>query len=162
MTLQSSWGPTLEITKEEIAEVFGLYYLESDSDSIFVARTTWRLEFLPTTCEDTAWYHRRLGCFLGYPQPDIEAFVQGEHIAPLEVQEESNDHMSPRETAYTTFAPQLHADTDEGRKRAIQIGKENYETVLEYADLWNMPRLGQYAEELFQETVTNQSGFAFA
>lgn len=162
MTLQSSWGPTPEITKEEIAEAFDLHYLESDKDSIFVARTEWRLEFLPTTCEGTAWHHRRLGCFLGYPQQDIEAFIQGNHTAPLEVQEESSNHISPRETAYTTFVPQLHTDSAEGRKRGIQIGKENYETVLEIADLWNYPRLGQFAEQLFQETVADQSEFSFA
>lgn len=161
MTLQSSWEPTPEITKEEIAEAFDLHYLESDKNSIFVARTEWRLEFLPTTCEDTAWHHRRLGCFLGYPQQDIEAFIQGDHTAPLEVQKKSNDHMSPRETAYTTFAPQLHADSAEGRKRAIQIGKENYETVLEFSNIWNYSQLEQFAEQLFQETVADQSGFTF-
>ncbi len=163
MTLRTSSTPPDEsppITKEEVAETFGLHYIESDDYSLSVSRTEWRLDILPTEQHDVPGHHRRLGCFLGYPLPDIAAFIRGDHTEPLSIQESANGYMSPQETAYTAFSPHLHKDSDEGRKRAIQIGKENYNTVLEYADLWNLPQLRQYTEQLFQEAVADQSGFA--
>ncbi len=144
---------------EALIDVFDLRFRKWSEHSFYVTRTAWRLALLPsrTTSENAAAYARRLGCFFGYPQADIEHFIATDppDTQPKELVTEGV--FSPKEIAYTTYLPYRHEDSTDGFERAIDTGKSIRATVNDCATMWELPELAEYAEWLYETAVTECS-----
>ncbi len=147
--------PDHPITPEEIAEAFDLNYQWWADTCLDVARSSWRLDLLPSQGEVSEAYHRRLGCFYGYSEEDVEHFLTGGEQRTLPADLVSNGVFSHDEVAYTTFVPQGHDDSIDGYNRAIEMGKTNRSTIEEYADNWGIPELAAYAAWIYHDARTD-------
>ncbi len=149
------------ITKEHVTESFGLRYRIADEHALYVSRTNWRLEFLPTNSTFSDAYHRRMGCFLGYPSVDVEDFIQSD-LDWKEPRDFVDDGIfEPEEVVFSKFTPQGQKDTIGGYERAINRGKKNWQTVIDSSMQWELPELKEYANRLYQQSLVDCSGFSF-
>lgn len=142
-------------TNEEVAETFDLVYRSETDHSLTVARTSWRLDILPSHGEDSDAYHRRQGRFFGYPEVDIDYFINREEARTPPEDLVAQGVFQPEEIAFTTFVPQGYDDSITGYERAIEIGKNNRSTIGTLSHNWDVPALDAYAEWLYQDALTD-------
>ncbi|WP_330633648.1 hypothetical protein [Halocatena halophila] len=142
------------LTPEQLATAFDLPYQQWTENTITVARTSWRLDLLPPRDDFSDTYHRRLGCFFGYPKEDVEKFLtdSSDRIMPWE--HVADGVFSAEEVAYTKFVPQGRPSSIEEYERFIRNGKYNYEIIVDYAERWDFPALSAYADWVHQDTRT--------
>lgn len=147
--------PSSAFPIEAIAQTFDLPYRWWSEHELFVTTTPWRFDLLPATDNRTASpsYHRRFGCFFGYPRGDIEYFLStgSPYVRPGELVAEGL--LPPEELAYTTFVPRRHDDSIAGYERAIEIGKTNRETIADCAARWDLLALDAYADCAYHHAV---------
>lgn len=145
----------ISVTVADVAAAFDLDYYWWSETCLTVARSSWRLDLLPTPSEFSDAYHRRMGCFFGFPEADIDYFLTGTkgRTKPYDYVEE--EVFQPEEVAYVTFVPQVHEDSIAGYERAIAAGKENRDTITDFAEMWELPALEVYAEWMYHEALTD-------
>lgn len=147
--------PSSAFPIEAFAQTFDLPYRWWGEHELFVTTTPWRFDLLPATDNRTAStsYHRRLGCFFGYPQKDIEYFLSTNtpYTCPGELVAEGL--LQPEELAYVTFVPRRHDDSVEGYERAIKSGKKNRQIIADCATRWDLPALDAYADLAYHHAV---------
>ncbi len=129
-----------------IAAAFDLAYREH-FDTLNVARSSWRFELLPSTDEgvSTNAYFRRNGCFYGYPEQDVDHFIEtfGWDIYPADLSEDGI--ICPEEAAYMSLLPQRY-NVAVHYERAIKSGKHIRETITDCAKKWDFSYLDAHAE----------------
>ncbi len=147
--------PSSAFPIEVVAQTFDLPYRWWSEHELFVTTTPWRFDLLPATDNRTAStaYHRRLGCFFGYPQADIEYFLStsSPYLQPGELVAEGL--IQAKELAYVTFVPRRHDDSVDGYERAITIGKKNRQLIADCAARWDLPALDAYADCAYHNAV---------
>lgn len=142
------------LTAEDVAEAFNLVSDRWSEHGLHVTRTAWRLDLLPTQGDVSSAYHRRLGCFYGYPEEDVEHFLTTDTSRTMPADLVAEGVFEPEDVAYTTFVPQGHDDSIEGYERAIDAGKTNRSTITDCADAWNLPELDAYADWVYHDALT--------
>lgn len=156
-------GDQSPITDEEVAEVFGLVAHRWDKHDLFVSRTHWWIGILPSQQADLDAYHRRLGCFFGFPEEDIKYFLSSDnHNQTMPEELVADGVFQPGEMAFERFIPQGKDDSIEGYERAIKAGKNNRKIIETYANKWGLQKLDDYAERLYQDTIEDYSSFGFS
>lgn len=150
-----STAPEPSITVEEVVDSFDLVYEKHTSHSIDVARTAWRFDLINSSEGWSEAHVRRAGCFFGYPPADIEHYLTSEppDTQPAELVEAGL--FRPAEVAFTAFLPQRHDDSIAGYKRAIETGKRIRKTIADLANVWALPELETWTEQLYQDARTD-------
>lgn len=116
--------------------------------SYYVSHSPIQFDFLPSTSSTSAndAWHRRLGTVFGYPQEEIEWFVnKDDRIEPRDRVEKGE--FTPDEMAFVDLLDYNHEDSIEGYENAIESGRAVRERIEELADEWDMPILDQLAED---------------
>ncbi len=151
---------TVTLTAEDIAETFDLAYQRETEFLLNLARHSWRLELLPkkTMGMSAEAYHRRRGCFFGYPEDELEYFLSTDARSDTEPEDlVAEGIFQPEEVAYTKFIPYRHNDSIGGYKHAIESGKRVRTTIMEIASTWNFDYLNEYTNWFYNKTVTEHT-----
>lgn len=126
----------------------------------FIAHThDWIDEQLPSGSLPNAEHNRQMGYFFGYPEADVEWFIntpQDERVSPRE-RVESGD-FTPEEMAHTDFLSYVPEDSIEGYERAIANGKRARERLSDVADEADIPVIKEIAEAHYQSAVDVYAG----
>lgn len=132
---------------------------EERGDSQYVARSNDWFDLLPSsgTLSDTE-HERQRGIFFGYPERDIEWFINthDERISPRK--RVKNDDFTPEEIAYIDFLSYVNEDSVEGYERAIENGKHVRKLLSDVANKWGIPGIKEIATDHHQSAVDVYSG----
>lgn len=152
LEMPSAIDYTPKITTTDLVEAFGLTYTECSNGDLYVARSSQWLSLVPNEQADN--FHRKMGVFLGYSQPDIKHYMNSEVNTTLPEDIVTDGMFTAEEVGYTVFLPQRFDDSIEGYKRAIQRGKEIYNHVITFAEEQDISELDQYVRTLYKLTCS--------
>lgn len=129
----------------------GLLTMQPQADGPWcAARTRFRLELLPSPGGSNvkAARQRRLGAFFGYPEPDVEWFIETpthERAGPRE--RVKTGAFTPAEVAHVDLLPYVHETSIDGYERAIAAGTQIRQRIDALAERWELPVLNEMAED---------------
>lgn len=150
-TLAVSSGPFAHAADDALAFVheLGLSTEELDDDLWYCARSRDHLERLPSAESESEDSIRTMGAFFGYPEPDVEFFINTPHYERIGARERT-DEFDPVELASADFCPYIHDDSIEGFERAIEAGTQIRDRIAVLAEHWELPVLDAMAVDHYE------------
>lgn len=139
-------------------EQLGLHARQITSvDGYNVARTSWRLELLPSEQTFSDAYHRRCGLFYDYPQVAVEDFI-ATTINVTNRDMVRSGIFKAEEISYTSFVSYTYHNNIEKYNEMIEKGKSIYYRYKQLSEAWDMPILETYATAVYEDMVSVYSG----
>ncbi|WP_330630721.1 hypothetical protein [Halocatena halophila] len=137
-----------------LVEKWGLRYRRVKGDyALMVSPSTHWFDLLPTVGLNNDTGVRRHGLFFGYPFEDIEYFLQVEEAILPGKKYVSEGVFSAEEMAYCVFTFYRPEYSKEGYDRAIEIGKQHYESLHRLSDKWELTELAELTEQLHSDYI---------
>lgn len=142
----------------EIIDRIDLPARQGDGSGWIVARTSWRLDLLPTTESRNNAYHKRCGVVYGYPQEAIEHFINFKEVNVTRCDLARAGVFPADEIAFTVFVPYAHRGSIEKYEEMIEKGKAIRRRITELSRAWDLPELDEHAEEVYQDVAKVYAG----